>query len=418
MMKKPKLFSGLALLWLLAGFGHAQMPSYQYKRSIENISEKGWYAIHLPPAVIAKTSLPLNDLRIYDLSGKDTAEVPYMLEILEMKTERKEQPITILNQSHKQSDTYVTLKAEDRPEVNRIHLELSDRNFDGLVTLEGSMDQTDWFMIKENHRIVRIHNDYISYDYTDIHFSRSNYGFYRLTIRPNYFSRKIKVRGASIYKDLTDQGAYDELMVLRKDLKQDKELKQTEILVQLSQRFLISRMDLALTHEKDYYRRFDAYYRSGIVTAPKGEVEQWVSFYNGVLSSVEENRFEHFRIQSDKIKIVIHNRDDQPLTIQDVKLWGEQVVMKAELAPDRDYALAYGKPNDRAPQYDVIYFEEKIPAELKPAILGPEMICAQPVDDTVQPWFVSTWWIWSIMALVIIILGYFSYQMIRGAKKM
>jgi hypothetical protein len=418
MMNRIKTLNWVVLILFITTLSRAQMPAYQYKRSIQNISQKGWYIIPLPSAVMAKLSINFNDLRIFDITGVDTTEIPYLSEILQPKTEKKEVPFIILNQSHKQTDTYVTLKQSSKSMVNMIHLELSDRNFDGLVTVEGSTDQKEWFMIRDNHRMVRINNDYVNYDYTDLYFNQSNYEYFRLTIKPVYYSRKIKVRGASMYMLEDDKGSYDELMIQKKDIQQKKAEKFTEITVQLSNRYMISKLSLVITSDKDYYRRFDGHYLTEIVKTPKGDVEQWASFYSGIVSSIEDNTFHFPRIQSNKIKITIHNRDDQPLSISEIKLWEEQVRLKAELLPDRDYYMVYGKTEAPAPQYDIVYFKDKIPDIMLTALIGPEMICSQPSDNTITPWFVSKWWLWSVMLLVIVILGYFSYQLIKGAKKM
>jgi hypothetical protein len=122
-----------------------------------------WHSIQLPNIVFSKVQASLSDLRIYGFKGKDTIEVPYILEKNADQIIEKETPITIINQSKSDKGSYYTLQLNSEATINQIRLSFSATNFDWHVQLEGSNDQNTWFTILNNYRILSIKNSATDY---------------------------------------------------------------------------------------------------------------------------------------------------------------------------------------------------------------------------------------------------------------
>jgi hypothetical protein len=68
----------------------------------------------------------------------------------------------------------------------------------------------------------------------------------------------------------------------------------------------------------------------------------------------------------------------------------------------------------RTPDYDIVRFQNRIPTERNKAeLLAEEVI---PDKATIKPLFTDKLWLWGIIAIVIIVLGYLTIQMISSRK--
>lgn len=68
---------------------------------------------------------------------------------------------------------------------------------------------------------------------------------------------------------------------------------------------------------------------------------------------------QHYRF--DAIELIIENKDDKPLKIEDIRLayLPDQLIFKA--MPDEVYSVSYGNPEQTAPEYDLALVVEKLP---------------------------------------------------------
>ncbi len=111
------------------------------------------------------------------------------------------------------------------------------------------------------------------------------------------------------------------------------------------------------------------------------------------------------------MKVVIQNHNDVPLKFQYANGYVTNYQMKAELDPDFKYFLVYGKKDDKAPFYDAVYFRDKIPEVVFPAVvLEEQKIIYKP---PFIPVFIEKLWVWIGMVVVILVLSFFSWRMVR-----
>src|SRR4051812_29253994 len=113
---KIKVFIALLAVVFTAS---AQTKNYQFKRTISGVTSD-WHSLQLPNGIFAKIQTGLEDVRIYGIKGKDTLEVPYILEQSADQVSEKETPVNIINQSSNANGFYYTFQSATAATINEI----------------------------------------------------------------------------------------------------------------------------------------------------------------------------------------------------------------------------------------------------------------------------------------------------------
>jgi hypothetical protein len=186
----------------------------------------------------------------------------------------------------------------------------------------------------------------------------------------------------------------------------------TEITLDLGKPVPIGSITLGVREQYDYYRPITISHINDSVMTDKGWKYNYTTLFSGTLSSLEENNFDFPSTIVQKMKITIHNGDNQPLSYPSIEVKGFLHDLVARFTTEATYYLVYG--NDRAllPDYDIAQFSENIPTTLAPLKVGWEHEVKKPLSGN-SPIFKNKAWLWGIMGLIIIILGWFSFKMIR-----
>jgi hypothetical protein len=116
-----------------------------------------------------------------------------------------------------------------------------------------------------------------------------------------------------------------------------------------------------------------------------------------------------------RLKITIQNNDNKPLRLSGLQLKGNiyEIIARFD-EPKDEYALYYGNEKAISPVYEIEKFESKIPAELTSVNIGKEEQNPAYSIKTEKPLFENKAWLWVLMALIIALLGWFSFKMLRN----
>ncbi|KAG1654373.1 Beta-galactosidase [Nymphon striatum] len=199
--------------------------------------------------------------------------------------------------------------------INRIHLDFENKNFDWKVVLEGSQNQNEWFTILDDYRVLSIQNEHTDYRFSNLEFPDAKYRFYRVLVKTQ---EKPELKSAKI-------------SVTRK---------------------------LITTETSELKLYIDS------VETEKGWRYSYSEIYYGTLNRIEKNEFTFPTTLAQKFRVSIQNNDNQPLTIAGVSAKGYVHELHARFSKPATYYLAYGKANDRKPQYDIAKAGVKIPKEI------------------------------------------------------
>ncbi len=409
-MMKPIIKILSILLILQYSFSYGQIEQYNFKRELKGISEQ-WHKIILPNEVFGKVSQELTDIRIFGITtSNDTVEVPYLLRLASEKTFIKDVTFNTLNTSQNEKGYYFTFEIPTTEPINQIKLDFKQKNFDWRVKVEGSQNQSEWFTIIENYRILSIKNEITDFQFTKLTFPSSKYRFFRLFIDSK---EKPELTSASIVQQEITNGTFRNYGIKKFGIKENRETKQTEIDIELQMPVPISYLKINIKDSFDYYRPITIKYLNDSTKTEQGWKYNYNTLASGTLNSVEKNEFKFSSKTLQKLKILIHNQDNQPLTIDTLNVMGYEHEILARFTDHATYFLTYGNKIAARPNYDIDRFTDKVPLTLTTLEIGNELIIEKEQISETVPLFKNKTWLWGIISLTILVLGWFTTKMMR-----
>jgi len=387
-----------------------QMSEYDYKRELHGVSNQ-WHKLVLPDDIFGKISQDLSDMRIFGItSDNDTIEAPYLLvSPLKNTSSKKQIDFDLINASYTENGYYFTFEIPTIESVNSIKLEFSQKNFDWITKLEGSQNQRDWYTITDNYRILSINNKSTDFQFTDITFPSSKYRFFRLFVQSK---EKPNFTVASIALNELEKQSLKKYSIQYFGLEENRKTKQTEIDIELPLPIPISKLSIIISDTFDYYRPVTIQYLADSIHTDVGWKFNYKTLTTGTLNSIDRDGFNFSSTTVKKIKIFIHNQANQPLSIENVQLQGPEHELVARFTEEATYFLSYGNDIVSIPTYDIDRFTDKIPKLLTSLKLGEELIIDKGSITETEPLFKNKTWLWVVMTLMILLLGWFSFKMI------
>ena len=120
--------------------------------------------------------------------------------------------------------------------ANYLHLEFTEKNFDGHASIEGSNDQKEWFSILNQRRILSIKDEAVDFNFTTLYFPLSIYRFLRVNVEAN---TPLTFLSATVKRKETKYGATNKIPLTWTE-KNNKKHKKTVIAIRFSKQQLIS----------------------------------------------------------------------------------------------------------------------------------------------------------------------------------
>lgn len=405
----------LLLLLLLANVAVGQMNGFRYKRELQGVSSQ-WHRLIVPDSVFGKTRNNLHDIRIYGVApGQDTLEVPYLLHTGSEQTE-KETAFLLRNTTHNSNGWYFTFELPDEEAINHLQLEFEQKNFDWSIQLQGSHDQREWFTLLDRYRILSISNASTEFRFTRLNFPDARYRYYRLLVRS---TEQPVLRSAKLLQRSTVAGTPKTYPVRTIIQNNNKATRQSEVTIDLPLPVPVSMLQVSIQDKVDYYRPLTITCLSDSFQTEQGWSYQYRSLATGVVSSEGTNRFSFPAAITQKLKLILHNQDNQPLTIDSVYVSGfvHELVARFPQRENTRYYLVYGNERMAAPEYDLSRFSTNIPGITTLLTTGAEeIITGAPVQKTTAL-FTNAWWLWLIIGAVIVLLGWFTLSMMRKQEE-
>ncbi|WP_090773117.1 DUF3999 family protein [Pedobacter soli] len=401
------------LFWLLSCTiaANAQTAPYSLKREITGI-QTNWHSLVLPNPMYQKLKPGFEDLRIFGVNGKDTVEVPYLLKQRSDQVSTQEIAFKQLNQSNANQVYYYTFQPSAATVINQINLNFKQENFDWKVNLEGSNDNQSWFTIAKDYRILSIKNQYTDYHFTRLNFPDAKYSYFRLAVKSN---TQPELLATKILKADTVKGVFQNIKYQSYNIKNDAEHKETVIDVNLTDPVPVSQLSLNAQSDFDFYRPFKIEYVTDSFKTDQGMQHNYMELYSGTISSLEKPVFSFPNTITSKLKITIQNNDNKPLRLSGLALKGNVYELIARFDdPKLPYALYYGNEKATAPSYEIDKFENKIPAGLSSLTIAEEQPNPTYAIKVTKPLFENKAWLWVLMAVIIVLLGWFSFKMLRN----
>jgi hypothetical protein len=385
----------------------AQINDFKWKRKVNGVNDQ-WHSITLTKDVFEYLSPDFSDIRVYGITKNDTLESPYILKIYKEVAQKRTVDFKIINQTTASNGFYYTFLLDKEDAINHILLNFKIDNFDYSVNLEGSQNQTQWFSITKQYRVLSIKNKLSDYRFTQLSFPTVQYKYFRLFIpaknNPGLLSANLSLTEVKKGESVNHQ-------IKSFKIEQDKTNKQTFIHADLAWAVTISSIRIFAKSDFDFYRPLVIEYVTDSVKTEKGWVFNYSNLYDGNVNSIEKAEFKFESTLAKKIRIVIDNQDNQSLQIDSISVDGFLHKLLVRFDKPADYFLVYGNKNASKPQYDISQFEDKIPLTIRSVTLSEATPIVKNGDNKRLPLFLNKTWLWVILGLIILLMGWFTIKM-------
>ncbi|MFN7328110.1 MAG: DUF3999 family protein, partial [Bacteroidota bacterium] len=335
-------------------------------------------------------------------------EIPYLLKISQDETAQSDIPLKAYNISKKNDALFFTIKQSEKSSANQATIELNKRNYDCLVKIDGSNDEQEWFEVASRLRIVSIDDQGIQYKSNTVSWPSSNFQFLRFQVSNT--SHK-EFGSIALSQVVTQHGMFDSLSA---SVQSKTENKVTEFNFRFSESAFISKLKLQFDAGQKFYRNFTLEVLKDSVKTEKGWVPNYYTLQSGVLASFQNNFIDFNPTVLQQLRLIVYNLDNPPIKLSAVQAFSPRVSLVAQL-PQGDLLLKYGNDRISKPNYDLSHFTNEIPSQLPLVRLQNEQSIAAEAAEKDTPWFKNQNWLWAAMLLILGLLGYFTFTMIRKA---
>jgi hypothetical protein len=437
-MKKTIIFI------LACAFGTSAIAQdFNYQGQIEIAKKTEYHKILLAPEITGPMTRGLADIRIYSETQR---EIPYVLRSESHATRQTGfKQYKIYDRDYNRGWDYESRYLIRNDEGTTIdHIVLKIRNFSDnkRVRISGSDDGNQWFTIKNGYTFHEVTSATDAFNYKVVHFPKSNYKFYKLESDDRRHRDPINIMEAGYFTDDLEHGSYQAAIVPNLTQTEDREKKTSTIKVQWPHSQWVDKLRLDINTEENFHRRaelFVKYYNEDSTFYMEKVKTFWLSS-----TQLNELRFNKFKCK--EMHLVIDNKDNYPVKINDALAFQLKHYLIAELKKGEQYFVQFGNRMAKKPEYDIVYFTDEIPAEMKQLrtfnaqrldVFRPEAEIAPVVNEgpylteepageaenpTPQieeevPFFKQKTFIWLCIGLVIVFLGFMSIKMMGEVGK-
>lgn len=403
-MKYHNLFLILLTIGCTSVFGQSD---FAFKRNINGVGKEGWHSISLLPEIFERLNHDLGDLRIYSISDSDTVEIPYLLRIREDETLYEEHELSLFNRSNRNGILYLTFESTTAEKLNSLRLDFDEANYFGHVTLEGSDDRLEWFNITKDHRIVAIKKGTNDFRFSTIRFPQSTYRYLRLSISSDV---DLHFRKATFGYNKVRPGVFRDIPLTWK-MDSDRKTRQSFVDIKFRHYVPVTALNVEIANDEDFYRAFEMMYVRDSTYTEKGWHKNYAGMMDGYLTSFKNNAFDFPVVFTREVRLIVRDLDNYPLDVKHVSVAGPEVAIITYLKPGDNFML-YGHDRTARPSYDLAHFQNEVPEPAAVAVLDSHEEQLTRVARE-KPLFEDRIWLWSIMGLVIVGLGFFTLKMMK-----
>lgn len=414
-----KLFIGFLFV---ATAANAQQFTHKAKIDQHSIRTKGFYAIQLTPDIIAHSELDLHDLRLFNDKGK---EIPFLVKReTEDKTNSQFHEFTIIKNENGEKYQEIIIENLPRKPLHQLTLELRQADADRLISISGSNDKTNWFVVRDKFSFSAPNQETGTKVIRSLQFPETDYAYYKIEIQHGH-KEALYIDRIGFITDSTIHPNFQEVSGLhyqRNDSAKTTRLHFTctpgnridflAINVQSPERYLRKAvLQLPNLAQDDSYSTVKRYRKNRAYesTSQSFDINSSWPHMIDVSSLLAQQHSSDFSID-------ISNDDNEALQFSSIKAYQLNTQLIAELKPQESYFLYVGDTNLEAPVYDLVYFQHQIKSELP--IISPGKL--QLKSDIMPQEYTNTndrLFVWIGLGVVGVILLLLSSQMLRTLQK-
>lgn len=396
------------ILIFLAFIAHCSLfaqQNFNYYREVIPATE-GWNAIELNDSIVSTLYGNIHGLRLFQTTPADTLETPYLLQFGNEKWVENMVYSEILNKGYTSNSFQYLIDQKENNVTNYLNIFLRNKDFDYKVKLEGSNDLKNWLTIGEDFRIVDIKIDQNEFRSNSLYFTPCNFRYFKVSIQG---AEEIDLYKTTLKIKEKKEGKH-QILTLTPNSQYNKENKTSTHYIEFNMPTALSAIEPKINYTSDYLRNVKLYFLKDSVKTKNGNKANWEFVTSFQLSSLNLNYISFSPLITKSVKLVVEELDNPPLKIESVLIKKPSVVLISQLNTKNNYTLFYDNPTIHKPNYDIANFSSYIPDSLQFANLKNENIVIISHKDSL---ITNELWLWIILVIVILIMGYFTLKMIK-----
>lgn len=389
---------------------HAQ--SFRFRASVDAVSQSGFHRIALPPNVVGRLNDDLTDVRLYDAQDR---EVPYRL--------TRQQPAQatpfaeyelISRQITPNVNTTLVIRKPGPTRINSLGVVMANTSVRKNARLSGSADAQTWYAIDN---AIRLGPSPYSANTTDtqlLRFPLTDYAYYRLEISDST-SAPLNILRVGNYTSTALAGLYSPIPDVAVS-QRDSSNQRSYVHLTRNTPARFDKLVLLVPTDTPYRRQAEVQQRitqRGKRGRPTSRFETIRTFE---LSSADSNVVYLPGLNTRDLYLVITNDDSPPLAVRTIRAYQLTTYLLANLTAGQTYHLNFSASNVPAPRYDQAPFQAGLSERLP--IVGVNSLTNLTADEPGETlFFQDSCVIWLALGLVLVLIGFGSYRMLREMNK-
>lgn len=410
-MMKLKLSWLIGLLCISIAYGQ----EFSYEATVVPVKESAYYKIVLSPELLGKLSAYNSDLRIY---STDSTEQPYLL--------RKEVAISstslfkeynILEKEYKEDTiSYLVFHNPEKQAIDNVSFIVKNTDVQKRARLSGSDDQEKWYVIKDNYLLHAMHSTEATSELKILNFPLSDYAYFKLEINDNW-NLPINILKVGYYDNQKTKG-YSTTFIYTIENQKDS-LKTSFIKLALPQEMYLEKLAFEVSGADYYSRHTSVMVKRERKNRKKKSTQYFETIGSFNLNSNSTNEINLRGISVKELYIEVDNKDNQALIFDKVTGSYLNQYMIVELDPQKTYKIMFGNESLQSPDYDIAVFADKIPLDIPKASHGEinSLMPAEAVIGEESGIFDNVYFVWLVIGVVGLVLGFISVKMIKEIGK-
>lgn len=321
---------------------------------IEPVTLSGYYNIELDQHLVGGASSNFSDLRI--LTTKDggvATEVPYFVRsVSPVEATNEFETYKLKENSVKDSLNVIVVDNSVKEMIDRFYVVYKNADVKIDMAIRGSDNLKQWYVVKKKGSASNFGSSQGTDAVLILDLPKGDYKYYEIALSNDQQS-PLDVRFVGKMNSSSIYGQFVELNVGQFVQKEDKENHTILSFPQLTDAYKISKLEIAVDDKVVYLRNAEirdslTYNRSSIR-----------------LSSKSDNTFflDDFKMQN-STTINIDNRDNPPLKVTSVRVYGLKRFICAHLDSEKKYSIAIDAGKYTFPSYDIQQFKNDLAVDL------------------------------------------------------
>ena len=372
---------------------------FRQKAALTTPSALGFYSISVQPSLTRYSKQDLADIRILDEENK---QVPFIWQTSKYNISPSTFiDLPIVKNTTDSNHTSLEFDLTNVDGTDQLSLTVANTSVTRSASLSGSNDRKNWFIITDHILLSGLAATNSTENEEAIRFPYSKYQYLKLVVR-NIKSDPINIVRVGIKKDSTSKETIEYLVNPSTSFTQTDSAGETILYINNPESHLTERISLRVSGTPYYVRNGYVYDHTNRLLATFSLRSDQPS---AVIISANKSK---------TFKLIIENGDNPPLKVDAVRAEQMSRQLIAYLQPGKQYYLATGDSNLLAASYDLNYFRDSIPSTLTGLAHG-DVVMNQIAETRTASY--QDYWIWPLIVIMIIVLGYLSFRLINDLKK-